>query len=257
MAATAVMIAAAILGIITWERSDEKNKNNGPSSGQGQSASNETGERRSPNTAADRPPRDGNEPSEQPLHYLKSSCASSIGPDGFGSVTLDRDLRMAGIAGTIDVPCRVALGPGVRLTLSGVELRTRDIHFATKDGSANSSVVIEHSRLAGIESALIFVSLVGLNESVTLRNVTLDYGRRIAIDAPGKGPPPSKVDITDSTMLSLGPQSEGIVVVTRRANLERTRVETSSKKGGHCCPRTPAAGVAPSGLTPCCARVAV
>jgi hypothetical protein len=179
---------------------------------------------------------------------LPSACAKSPTFNGYHQVSLTADLKLAGFAGRVTVPCTVHLVNGSRLVIDNSRLQTGTL-LITDDprplpgvmgGGAGSSrqavqsaspspiptptdgsaVSIDHSSLSGDKGAGLGIVLREPHVSLTIHESTLDYPlgieARIGPCCGVQGVRPtgqSKLEVEGTTIRSLGPKSDGIELV--------------------------------------------
>ena len=148
------------------------------------------------------------------LSVMAGRCAASVGPEGIGTITIDASLVIDGQTGAIPVPCRITLVAGASLTLDGVTLSAPGL--AIDDGGANSAsqVRIVDSTLSGIGPAGFSITLSGATDSVVVERSLIDFSHGVGVvvgsdDVPSGG----AVDISDTELRSVDPDSKGVIVV--------------------------------------------
>lgn len=151
------------------------------------------------------------------LANLAGSCASSVGDDGYGIFEVERPTVISSEEGEIGVPCKIRLERSSSLTLSNVTLRSKNLIVSDFGSNGESKLRIEDSRLTGTEQAAFFAQLSDASDSVVIERSTLDYPG--AIWARAFGPVDGgdrdggRMDVTASTLRSLGPETEGVQLV--------------------------------------------
>lgn len=159
------------------------------------------------------------------LRHLAVACASSPGRDGFGSVRIDRPLKIEGAEGDIAVPCTLVFEGEGRLTLSDVVLRTRNLNILGDEDDTTSRVVIEGSRLIGSGDASLAIFLRGEDASVAIRTSKIDYPFAVLVRG-GR-----EVEVIDSAVTSVGEATKGMVISGTALRINRVQMKTSHADG--------------------------
>lgn len=159
-----------------------------------------------------------NEDDEQEiaLATLAKTCASSVGPDGFGTVSINRPSVVEESRGEIGVPCNIKLGPGGSLAFEEVELRSQSLSISDQGPNGKSKVRIAGSSFTGKAGSGFFAQLSDREDSVVISGSTLDYPLSLWVRAVGVADGAEgggRVHATASTLRSTDPKGDGIQLV--------------------------------------------
>lgn len=158
-------------------------------------------------------------PTEQKLRLanLAGDCESSVGDDGYGVFKVERPTVISSEDGEIGVPCKIRLERGGSLALNDVNLRTKNLVVSDYGSNGESKIRIEDSMLTGVGQTAFFVQLSDAADSIAIESSTLDYPGAIWTRAfgpvDGGDPDGGRVNVTASTLRSLGPETEGIQLI--------------------------------------------
>jgi len=173
------------------------------------------------------------------LTNLASMCASSVGEDGYGKVTIDHHLTISNETGEIPVPCRMHLERGGWLKLNKVQLRSKYLSVSDYGSNGETRVVVNNSDLLATGRHGFFLQLFDAEDSVAVHHSTFDFPLSVWVrisdqreDAPGGG----RIEVTNSTVRSVDPQSEdGIQFVAGElggeARFSKLRLYTGEPEG--------------------------
>lgn len=174
------------------------------------------------------------------LEDLASKCTSSVGEDGFGSVTIDRRLIISGENGEISVPCRVRLEKGSSLRLNNVKLRTKHLSISDYEPNDETPVRIENSELIATGRHGFLLQLSDAEDSVEVRRSKIDYPLSVWVrvsdldqEAEVGG---GRIAVTNSTVRADDPESaDGIQFVAGeiggKAKFNKLKLDTGAPEG--------------------------
>lgn len=162
------------------------------------------------------------------LANLAGRCESTRGEDGFGIFEVNRRIKVSDESGEITTPCRVSIKEGGSLTMEGVELQTKT--FAIEDGGSNgkTTVDIRNSTLKGTEEAGVYINLLDPDDSISISGSTLEYPLGIyarSLGAQGEDDDGGNIEATQSSLTSLGPNTEGIQLMAGEDTGDATFVD--------------------------------
>ena len=145
-------------------------------------------------------------------------CSNSVGSDGFGSATVDRDLAVLNQSDTLSTPCIIHLANGATITINNSQLKTAHVLVTDEGASGHGSVItIQHSTLIGAGQSGLLVRLVHASDRVTLEESTIDYPLSVWVLVMGLGSGSDAdggyVEAIGSTFRSNDPGSQGIRLV--------------------------------------------
>lgn len=147
------------------------------------------------------------------LANLAGKCESTRGEDGFGVFEVDRATVLTDESGEIATPCRLSIKEGGSLTMNGVELRSRTFAIEDNDSNGRTTVDIHNSTLTGTEEAGVYINLLDPDDSISISSSTLEYSLGIyarSLGAQGEDNDGGHIEATQSSLTSLGPDTEGI-----------------------------------------------
>lgn len=174
------------------------------------------------------------------LDDLAARCASSIGEDGFGRVTIDRHLTISGETGEISVPCRVRLERGGWLQLNNVELRSKHLSISDYEPNGETRVGIKNSELTATGPHGFLLQLSDAEDSVSIHHSKIDYPLSVWVRISDLNPEVEagggRMDVTNSTVRADDPESEdGIQFVADEiggeAKFNKLRLDTGVLEG--------------------------
>ena len=153
------------------------------------------------------------------LADLINQCAATVGTDGFGSATIDRDLVINGQTGTLSTPCVLHLSNGAQISINSAHLTTHHL-YVTDDGpgTRSSSIQVNGSTLTGNGEAGFFIRLRHAADRTNVNGSTIDYSLSVWIVVSGIGSGTDAgggtIDANGSTFRSNGLQTQGIRMMT-------------------------------------------
>lgn len=161
------------------------------------------------------------------IKMLADACASSVGADGFGGVTISGKTIISNEAGEITVPCRLRFAPGASLTLNNVRLSSRHLSIRDVEQSGATTVRVENSQLLGAADSGFLLDLYDSQDWFALHNSTISYDRSVWVRVSGNRATElggGRIDVTNSTIRSFGQTSEGIQLVAGESNGGRAQL---------------------------------
>jgi len=126
--------------------------------------------------------------------------------------------------------CKLTLKGGAGLHLRQVQLHRAGLFVADEEGGPPTSVVIEGSQLVGAEGAALLVFLQGKGDHLVVSGSTFDFPGAVALSMAGAKQAGS-AEVTDTTLRSMGEDSQGVQVVAPELRFERLVIKTSAQDG--------------------------
>lgn len=173
------------------------------------------------------------------LNDLAAACAQKLDAQGFGAATVSGTLQAINETVILPVPCIITLADGASLRLVNSRLTAHNLIVTNNEGLPHAvSLELDNSTLNGVGDAGLLVRFRNPSDRVTVNNSTLDFNLSVWLGAGSGGvarPDGGVIEMNNSTIRSVGPDSQGIQALASAASgrilFNNDRFETSYLDG--------------------------